>query len=56
MNQVIFIIDDELLCSGSFNWTSQATGNNDLIIELNLNNSDKKISLHLIMYLYYIYR
>ncbi len=39
MNQVIVIIVDEPLFSGSLNWTSQATGNNDLIIELNLNNS-----------------
>ncbi|XP_046644496.1 mitochondrial cardiolipin hydrolase-like [Daphnia pulicaria] len=36
MHHKFFIIDDELLCSGSFNWTSQAvTGNNESVIITN---------------------
>ena len=33
MHHKFFIIDDQLVCSGSFNWTSQAvTGNNESVI------------------------
>ena len=36
MHHKFFIIDDELICCGSFNWTSQAvTGNNESVIVTN---------------------